>query len=234
MNIFISGISSGIGYGLTRYYLEEGHAVWGISRRGFPTPHPRLVEGRIDLSDLDTLNTRLLSLPLPADGLDLVILNAGILGEIKDMQDSSVEDMKAVMDVNLWANVVLLKHLLAENYCRDMVIAISSGASVNGSRGWAGYSLSKAALNMMIKLFAAENPDLHMTAFAPGLVDTAMQDYICDLPTSENRPSVDTIQSARGTDRMPPPDTFAPQFETARCRLKEYPSGSFVDIRSMS
>ena len=33
MNIFITGVSSGIGWGLSKYYLSQGHEVYGVSRR---------------------------------------------------------------------------------------------------------------------------------------------------------------------------------------------------------
>ena len=48
--------------------------------------------------------------------------------------------------------------------------------------GWNGYALSKAALNMMMKLYAAERPGTDFSALAPGLVDTAMQEAMRQQP----------------------------------------------------
>ncbi len=41
----------------------------------------------------------------------------------------------------------------------------------------------------------------HFCALAPGLIDTAMQDYLCGLDASERFPSLARIQAARGPER---------------------------------
>ena len=45
--------------------------------------------------------------------MDLAVLNAGVLGRIADLRDVPVEELKQVMDVNLWANKALVDALLA-------------------------------------------------------------------------------------------------------------------------
>ncbi len=59
------------------------------------------------------------------------------------------------------------------------VIMVSSGATVLGNKGWGAYALSKAGLNMLARLYDHEFPDTHISALAPGLIDTAMMDYLC-------------------------------------------------------
>ena len=93
----------------------------------------------------------------------------------------------------------------------DQVIAISSGASQSGSRGWNGYSLSKAALNMLVKLYAGERPETHFTSLAPGLIDTAMQDYLTNLPEDSRYAPLEVLKAAKGTPKMPDgPDLCTP------------------------
>ena len=113
------------------------------------------------------------------------------------------------------------------------VVAISSGAAVNMSYGWGGYSLSKAALNNLIKLYAHEMPDTHLTALAPGLVDTAMQDYLCDEVDAGDYPSVQKLQDARGTERMPDADGAAQMLLDLLESLRDGESGQFVDVRDL-
>ena len=233
MNILITGISSGIGKGLCTYYLKQGHSVWGMSRRGFGDTHPQLTDWQADLSDTDALPAALNGLDFPKAGFDLVVLNAGVLGRICDMVETTVDELRHTMTINLWANKVLLDHLLTNNHCKDLIIGISSGASVNGNRGWNGYALSKASLNMMMALYAKEQPELHFIALAPGLVDSAMQDNISAISETDDLPSIERIQSCRGTDTMPMPDTFAPIFDGILPKLKELESGTFIDIRKM-
>ncbi|MFW5816506.1 MAG: alcohol dehydrogenase, partial [Wenzhouxiangella sp.] len=108
------------------------------------------------------------------------------------------------------------------------------GAAVNMNYGWGGYSLSKAALNNLIQLYAHEMTDTHLSALAPGLVDTAMQDYLCGEVDSEEFPSVQKLKDARGTDHMPDARQAAETILDLLPDLRaNQPSGSFVDIRQL-
>ena len=233
MQILITGISSGIGQGLTKYYLERGHHVWGISRRGYGEANDKLKDIKLDLGKIETLEANLSDLSWPDKPFDLVVLNAGILGELKDLSETDMSDLKKIMDINLWSYKVCIDFLRKQQLLGSQCIAISSGAAVNGNRGWSGYSISKAALNMLIKLYAAECPSCHFTAFAPGLVDSAMQEHIANIPQSDKLPSISRIQAARNTPNMPDPNTFAIRFDQVLKDLKDYESGSFLDIRKM-
>ncbi len=232
----ITGVSSGIGQGLAARYLDEGAHVYGISRRdpvGFSSA-ARFHSVSLDLTrhtEVPSVITELLGSKL--EQLDLVVLNAGRLGEIADIGSTSLESLKDLMDVNVWANKTLLDTLLTQYKIRQ-VIAISSGAAVNGNRGWNGYSISKAALNMLVSLYAAEYPETHFAAVAPGLVDTAMQEYLCNLPHDDRFPSIDRLRVARGTHEMPTPTQLAPRlialFNQIPTRIE---SGDFVDLRNL-
>lgn len=234
-SVFITGVSSGIGFGLAREYLDRGAAVYGLSRRE-PDELPKC-DGfhfvSVDVSDFSVLPDALGELLSGADTLDLAILNAGILGEMADMQETSLDDLKHLMDVNVWSNKVIVDWLLQSGKGVQQIIGMSSGASVNGHRGWNGYSISKAALNMLMKLYAEEAPNVHFTAFAPGLVDTSMQDYLCDLEHGGKFESVERLKAARGTERMPDPESAAPELIRAFENALDHPSGEFLDIRQM-
>ncbi|MEC8209455.1 MAG: SDR family NAD(P)-dependent oxidoreductase, partial [Verrucomicrobiota bacterium] len=177
MNIFISGVSSGLGYGLTKVYLAKGHEVYGCSRR---KPLDLVDQGlhfaEIDLAESMAGRIKFCKLIYGVLHFDLVILNAGKLGQIRDMKEASLEDLRETMEINVWSNKWLLDCLFADERSVEQVVAISSGASQSGSRGWNGYSLSKSALNMLIKLYAGERSQTHFISLAPGLIDTAMQD----------------------------------------------------------
>lgn len=234
--VFITGVSSGIGLGLAEHYLAAGANVFGVSRR---TPALSVGQSRfhfapLDLADAQAVKETLPQLLAELKRLDLVVLNAGVLGPIADLRDTPLDDLKQVMDVNLWANKTVLDSLLELPLSVRQVVAISSGAAVNGNRGWGGYSISKAALNMLIKLYAAENPSIHFAAVAPGLVDTAMQDQLCGMTDQTGIfPSLKVLQAKRGGPDMPRPAEIAPRladyFEKLRDNLD---SGEFTDIRT--
>lgn len=234
--ILITGTSSGLGDGLARYLSSRSHMVYGISRKDNPKLRKCASYQHVfsDLTDQKAMENALNPVLEINQEWDLIVLNAGVLGEIGDMHEVSTESMKSVMEINLWANKYLLDFLIKSKVRVQQVVAISSGAAVNGNRGWNAYSLSKAALNMMIQLYAKEMPETHFSALAPGLVDTEMQAHIASLESDKRFPSFDRLREARGTDKMPRPLELAPKLLEAMDALKtHYPSGSFADIRSM-
>jgi benzil reductase ((S)-benzoin forming) len=232
-SILITGNSSGLGYGLTGQYLEQGWRVYGCSRRGCHGLAGDLRDVRCDLADFEQVPGALQSLLGDAAGLDLVVLNAGILGTIQPLSATSMNELRHIMDINVWANKAVMDWLLAWGRPVRQVIMISSGAAVLGNKGWGGYALSKAALNMLARLYAHEFPDSHVSALAPGLVDTAMMDYLCVKPDPEEYPALQRIRDARDSGAMPGPPAAARKVASVVDRLREFPSGGFIDIRQI-
>jgi NAD(P)-dependent dehydrogenase (short-subunit alcohol dehydrogenase family) len=234
-HIFITGVSSGFGHGLAKVALQEGHIVYGISRRHpedlqqFPNFHFH----NVDLSRLNRITLPLMEFLQDTPSLDLIILNAGVLGGIRDLRECDIESLRSIMDVNVWANKLILDTLLAMHTRIEQVVAVSSGASVTGARGWGGYGISKAALNMLIRLYATEVPSVHFVSLAPGLIHTAMQEYINTVPDPLVYPVVQRLRDARGTDSMPEPEKAARLFYEAIEKCKSLESGSYADIRNL-
>ena len=233
-HILITGNSSGLGMGLTKCYLARDWSVYGLSRRGYSGQHNKLHDIKCDLSEIDAIPSALDALLAGVEKLDLVILNAGVLGKIKDMSETSIAEIREVMDINVWANKQIMDWLLQADIAPAQVVMISSGAAVNGNRGWGAYSLSKAALNMLAKLYSRELPQTHTCALAPGLVDTAMQDYLCgEITDPRFSPSADKLRAARGTSAMPTPEQAGALIAEAIPSLTSFPSGDFIDIRNL-
>jgi NAD(P)-dependent dehydrogenase (short-subunit alcohol dehydrogenase family) len=217
--------------------MDRQAIVWGMSRSGCPLKSrfdDVIRDRRQDLGQLSTLTEGLDRLLSDCLRLDLVILNAGLLGRIQDIHQSDVHDLEHLMRVNVWANKLILDWLIERQIPVDQVVAISSGAAVNMNYGWGGYSISKSALNNLVQLYAPEMTDTHLTALAPGLVDTAMQDYLCGEVDSQQFPSVQKLKDARGTDNMPDARQAAETILDLLDDLRDnQPSGSFVDVRQL-
>ena len=233
--VLITGVSSGLGLGLVKVFLNKNWEVYGLSRTG-----PKALIGtdnfhftQIDLSQTETIQEKLERLVIGVKNFDLVILNAGIIGKFGDMISVPLNTMKAVMDVNLWSNKVILDTLVTGGIQLKQVVAISSGASTSGSRGWNAYGISKAAVNMLIKLYAKELENTHFCSLAPGLIGTNMQEYLCNLDKEERFPTLEILKSKRNTPEMPDPDKAAEVL--VACIEEVYTkvtSGEFADIRN--
>jgi len=235
MNILITGTSSGVGKGLAKYYLQLGHTVFGISRNTDKELNSSDNFNYLaqDLSQFKEAEEHVATFLSNLLTLDIVILNAGKLNEIKDLRDTSLEEIKELMDINVWANKVLIDTIMKTVNQVTQIVAISSGASLHGSRGWNAYSLSKATLNMLIDLYSKELSNTHFIALAPGLIDTNMQDYIYNYPNEEKFPVVKKLRQAKGTPDMPSPEEAAKLIADAVKNSFKYKSGSFLDVRSL-
>lgn len=233
-SVLITGTSSGIGQALAQHYLTLGSMVYGVSRKSEESLNQSAHFHWIpcDLEDSAGIESAIQNAKLPSL-FNVVILNAGQLGRIQRMVEAEEEELKRLMQVHVWANQALLKTLFLREIVLHQVVGISSGAAVNGNAGWSGYSISKAAFNMWLSLFAQDYPETHFTALAPGLVDTQMQDYLCEAVNTELYPSVGRLKSARGTEAMPTPEELAPQLVELLPKLLSFNSGSFQDIRKI-
>lgn len=235
-DVFITGVSSGIGHALAQEYLRRGWQVYGVSRR-VPSDlaeHESFFHAAVDLTDHTRTPAALKELLSKTDRLDLAILNAGVLGQFDDLARVALDDLKQTMEINLWANKTVIDALFSENRTAKQIVTISSGASINGNRGWSGYSLSKAALNMLTRLYAREQPDTHFCALAPGVIDTDMIDNVCALPQDGRFPALDALRSKRGTPDMPTPEQAAGRLVDTIGRLPGLvESGEYADIRHL-
>ena len=227
----VTGTSSGLGRGLAQVLLARDWTVYGCSRR--PCDLDGLRDIRLDLTQHAAVPAALEQLVADAAALDLVVLNAGVLGDIRDIGETPLEDLRRVMETNVWANKTVLDWLLHADRPVRQILLISSGAAILGNRGWGGYALSKAALNMLTRLYSHEFRDTHLCALAPGIIDTAMMDQLCDETDATRFPALERLQSARGTDAMPEPEEAAERILSVLDELRRRPSGSFVDIREI-
>jgi len=232
MKVFITGSSRGLGEAFVQYYLNKGESVYGLGRSKI-IRDDYLYES-VDISDEKALNKSLENIFTNVKSLDLLLLNAGVLGRIQDTSACEMRQLKKEMDINMWANKTILDFFINNKIEVKQVIAISSGASVNGSLGWNGYSLSKAALNMLIKLYAAEMRETHLTSLAPGLIKTEMLASI--LEGDHDTKKYTSVQSLRDSDKkglIYSAEVIVEKIIDVIPVLLKSPSGSFVDIRDI-
>jgi len=227
-NVLITGCSSGFGLALCNYYLQKGFRVYGISRNDPKIEDANFIFKSFDLSKVDEIKEGLSSFIKQIRELELVYLNAGMLGEIKSSLEVSVEELKEVYELNVYANKELLDILATVNI--KTIIGISSGAAKNGSKGWASYSLSKAGLNMLINLYSKEMLETKLLAVAPGVIETPMTDLIRfgDLDEGEF-PSVKRLRNGE----IQSSEEAVLRMDKLVQNCGKFESGGFVDVRDV-
>ena len=109
--------------------------------------------------------------------LDLLVNNASLLGPSPQPQlaDYQLEVLERVYRVNVLAPLALVQLALPLLATDGRVVNITSDAAVEAYEGWGGYGSSKAALEQLTSILAAERPDLKVYAVDPGDMNTQMQ-----------------------------------------------------------
>jgi len=228
-NILITGVSSGLGFALAQAYLDKGNVVYAIGKT-LPKPfenNPHFFFFPYDLSDIAKIKSTL-RVFIAQCPFEIAILNAGVLGNIDTLSNIETSHIKDVMEINVWANKELID-LLTQYTTVTQIVGISSGASVNGSKGWGAYSLSKSTLNMLLKVYAKELPKTHFTSLAPGIIKTPMVKHIIEEVDDTHFPSAKTLKESH----IQTPEEAAKNLLHVFPKLLNYESGSFLDVRTM-
>ena len=115
-----------------------------------------------------------------AGPIDVVIHNASLLGKtpMPALLDTECEDLERVLAVNLVGPFRLTKALAGSMAVRGggLVVQISSDASVAAYPAWGAYSVSKAALDHLGRIWGAEleAAGVRFVSVDPGEMDTRM------------------------------------------------------------
>jgi len=111
--------------------------------------------------------------------LDILIGNAGILGSLTPLQHLRPDTFDDLMAINVTANYRLIRSLepLIRASDAGRAIFVTSGAARKARAYWGGYAVSKAALEMLVRTWAAELATTNATAnlLNPGPIATRMR-----------------------------------------------------------
>jgi NAD(P)-dependent dehydrogenase (short-subunit alcohol dehydrogenase family) len=141
--------------------------------------------------------------------LDLVVNNASTLGPSPQplLADYPLNEFERVLSVNLVAPLALIQATLPLlRPAGGTVVNVTSDAGVEGYAGWGGYGSSKAGLEQLTNVLAAEEPDLHVYWFDPGDMRTEMHQAAFPGEDISDRPLPETVVPAlRRLIREEPP-----------------------------
>ncbi|MFD2422353.1 SDR family NAD(P)-dependent oxidoreductase [Amycolatopsis pigmentata] len=106
-------------------------------------------------------------------------------------------ELERVYAVNTFAPLALIQLLLPSlRKNHGTVINVSSDAAVEPYGGWGGYGSSKAALDQLTAILAAEEPDLTVYACDPGDMNTDLHQQAFPDEDISDRPSPETVVPA--------------------------------------
>ncbi|KRT53570.1 bifunctional aldolase/short-chain dehydrogenase [endosymbiont of Ridgeia piscesae] len=158
----VTGAASGIGKACVESLLARGAAVVGLDLNPEITglyDRAEFLGIRCDVTDSNAIKDALEQTLLAFGGLDMLILNAGIFPGGCPVAELTDEQWRKVMQVNLDANLSLLREchpLLQQAPRHGRVVVIGSKNVPAPGAGAAAYSASKAALNQLARIVALE------------------------------------------------------------------------------
>ena len=226
MNVLITGTSSGLGYELAKQFSLEGHNVYGMSRKKSDL---QIKQIQVDFVNLQSVVISMDNL-IDVDEIDLVILNAGQLGEINKTNNIKTNQFNDIFNINVLSNKVIIDWLLNHNISVKNIIGISTGASLKAYYGWSLYCASKAAFKQLLSTYAYEEPNIHFLSLAPGIIKTKMQEYIYKID-SNKIPSVKKFKDMFST--MDTADIVANKIINNLPYFSELESGGYLDLRNI-
>ncbi|MGW7284252.1 SDR family oxidoreductase [Streptomyces sp. NPDC054847] len=184
--VLVTGAASGIGRATALAFAAAGARVVAADRdaagaagtaetcllRGAPDAWAEVV----DVSDEQAMEELAEKVAAEYGIVDVLVNNAGI-GLSGPFLDTSSDDWKRVLDVNLWGVIHgcrIFGGQMAERGQGGHIVNTASAAAYLPSRALPAYSTSKAAVLMLSECLRAElaGRDIGVTAVCPGIVNT--------------------------------------------------------------
>ena len=175
----VTGASRGLGLALVRALAERGWRLVVDARGGDALE--RAVSGLDGVlaiaGDIADAEHRRALVGAAGERIDLVVNNAGALGPSPQPRLGAypLDELARVYEVNVLAPLALVQEALPRLAPGAVVLDVTSDAAVEPYEGWGGYGSSKAALEQLTAILAAEEPHLRVYAVDPG--DMRTQTY---------------------------------------------------------
>ncbi|MEU9229084.1 SDR family oxidoreductase [Streptomyces massasporeus] len=186
--VLVTGAGSGIGRATALAFAEAGARVVAVDRNAEAAARtaessrllgaPDAWAETADVSDEQAMEKLADRVTTEYGVVDVLVNNAGI-GLSGSFFDTTPEDWKKVLDVNLWGVIHgcrLFGRRMAERGQGGHIVNVASAAAYQPSRALPAYSTSKAAVLMLSECLRAElaGQGIGVTAVCPGIVNTAI------------------------------------------------------------
>lgn len=234
----VTGASRGIGYQIAKGLAAEGAHVVAVARTvggledlddeiqaagGAATLVP------LDLTDVEAIDRLGAAIFERWGKLDALIGNAGMLGVLAPLGHIDPKDWDKLMAVNVTANWRMIRSLdpLLRASDAGRAVFLSSGAAHKCRPFWGAYSVTKAALEALVRTYAAETASgtVRANLVNPGPMRTAMR--------AKAMPGEDPDTLPEPAELVAPIlDLVAPDFNDTG-KLYDFPTKKLLDYASM-
>jgi NAD(P)-dependent dehydrogenase (short-subunit alcohol dehydrogenase family) len=194
----VTGASRGLGLALARALSERGWRIV-VDARGAEELETATAElaGVVAVpGDVAIPEHRLELVEAAGERIDLLVNNASLLGPSPQpaLADYPLAVLDHVFQVNLAAPLALVQLALPRLAPGAAIVNVTSDAAVEPYAGWGGYGSSKAALEQLTGILAAEHPELRIYAVDPGDMRTQMhQDAFPGEDISDRPPPEESV-----------------------------------------
>lgn len=209
--IWITGASSGIGEALAVAFAAEGASLVLTARREpellrvAKRCHPAEVTiVPLDLADVPPLAAAVSAVLAKVGRVDVMVHNAG-RSQRGLVADTSVDDDRAIMELNFFGVVALTKALLPSMLARGdgRFVVLSSLAGLLGTKMRSAYCASKHALEGFFASFDAELHErgIRVTMVNPGFVRTSIGENALRAGEAGHAAGNDAIEGGMPVER---------------------------------
>jgi NAD(P)-dependent dehydrogenase (short-subunit alcohol dehydrogenase family) len=222
----ITGGTAGIGHGVAAHFVAEGAEVVITGRRASGA---EIAEGigahfvAMDVADDDSVRDGMAAAAERLDGLDVVILNAGISLPERPVAELDLDAFRRVIDVNLFGVIRGIRFGLEHLGSGGVIIVTSSpgGRQGLGAPGMLAYGASKAAVDQLVRGAALQlaHQGIRVCGVLPGLILT-------EIAGEREGPIWLSQLTASGQARVP--DDMAPAFHLLASEAGAMFQGSIV------
>jgi NAD(P)-dependent dehydrogenase (short-subunit alcohol dehydrogenase family) len=190
----ITGGTKGIGYETARRLIAAGHAVWigardtQRGRRAAEALGASFVQ--LDVTDDASVAAAVDTVRDQAGRLDVLVNNAGILGDVTSPEDMAVDQIRAVYETNVFGVVRVTNAFLPllRRATHPSVVNVTSGLGsftmihdperIESQYPLAAYGSSKTAVTMLTMQYAKTTPDVRFNAVDPGQTATEFTGHL--------------------------------------------------------
>ncbi len=185
----ITGASKGIGYTISKTFIENGAKVIGIARNSEELESVKNELGenffayKCDVSKEEEVVETVKEIKKDLNQIDILINNAGITSDNFLIRMKEEQFMK-VINVNLKGTFLFSREVakIMRKQKQGSIINISSVVGIEGNMAQANYSASKAGVIGLTKSMAKEltlkGEQIRVNAIAPGFIKTAMTEKL--------------------------------------------------------